>query len=169
MDKKINKKIVPGVLFVLAAFVVGYVAYYFATNIVERPNKQPTPAKSQSNIPEVNNNENIVAPEITFSADQITPAPTLSEEEKAIIANAKEYNIDIQNNAFNPSEITVKTNDSITITNKDSSSHNLKSSSTPDEIELVTDDFFVISFGQSQTAEYSLVENPEAKLKITVE
>jgi len=81
------------------------------------------------------------------------------------------YNVEIQNFAFNPSEITIKKGETVIWTNKDSTSHTVKSDSG-NEISsgsLSNGQTYSHTFNQVGTFDYHCSIHTSMKAKIIVE
>lgn len=95
------------------------------------------------------------------------PLPTRTQEEIKVISEIKDYNVDITAAGFTPSEVTVKTNDQVFFTNKDSVVHKVKGENWGN-VPIGNGERFVQSFKTPGVYEYTDAANPALKGKIIV-
>ena len=87
-----------------------------------------------------------------------------------LVNDAQEYMINIANFAFSPSTLTIKSGDSVTWTNKDSSAHTVTSDSGNelDSERISNGQIYTHVFAQAGTYSYHCTPHPRMKATIVV-
>jgi len=139
------------IVILLAVLVTGLLGYYFYLG--NKPKQAPeVAAPPQSNVA-----ENPTTPVI----------PTRTPEEIKIIAQIKDYNIDITGDGFTPAFVEIKTNDQVFFTNKDSVIHKVQGEDWGG-VPIGPNERFVQAFEKPGTYSYTDEDNPTLKGTIVV-
>lgn len=108
------------------------------------------------------------------NTNQVTPVektqvlPTRTPEEIKIIAQIKDYNIDITDKGFSPVSMTIKANDQVFWTNKDTKTHKVAGEGWGN-VPINADERFVQAFAKPGTYAYTCALHPEEKGTVIVE
>lgn len=137
---------------VLALLVTGLLGYYLYSINQKGAIPESTETPSQLNVA-----EEPTAPVI----------PTRTAEEIKIIAQIKDYNIDITKEGFSPSSVEIKVHDQVFFINKDSVVRKVKGENWGG-VPIGPGERFVQSFDQPGTYDFTDEENPALKGVITV-
>lgn len=108
-----------------------------------------------------------VSPNAGQQKQSQTP-PTLSPQQIEIISKIVDHPIIIEAGGFSPSELTIKTYDQVTWTNKDTKEHNIAGKGWGD-VTINPNESFTQAFNLKGTYSYSCTLSPELKGTIIVE
>lgn len=153
-ENKKNLPLILGIILVILLIVVGGGLYYL--NSLKTKNSSKT---SSSVYP---------APTAGQKMENTQLPPTLSPEEKEIIANLQTHEVKIENGKLNPETLTIKLHDQVMWVNNDTKPHKIAGENWGG-VPIQPGESFTQAFDQKGTFSYSCALQPDLKGTIIVE